>query len=101
MLRAAASADGRRLVTTDVDGLVRLWSTDGDAASRQAVLAFTPADLGPITALGFVDGDRALALGSARGELRIVPLAPELAVARACARLAYFERVAAACPAPP
>lgn len=100
ILAVAVSADQAQLATADQAGVVRLW----DLATLAPRLAFSPAELDQPTALAFVDGDRALAIGGSAGALRLVPLAPARAVAHGCALLAYFDRaaeVAEVCPAPP
>ncbi len=98
VIAAAASADGARLVTADAGGALRVW----DVATGATLVAFTPGDVGTITALAFVDDDRVVALGTARGQVRIVAIDPDRALARACALLDYFERDEPACaPAAP
>ncbi|MBL8626416.1 MAG: hypothetical protein JNK64_34185, partial [Myxococcales bacterium] len=96
VVAAAASADGARLATADLDGEVRVWSLGPAGAADPLVLP----GRGAITALAFVESDRAIAIADARGGLQIVPVDPALALDRACARLAHFGRAAAGCASP-
>ena len=98
VVAAAASADGARLVTADLDGEVRVWTLPA-APGADAALALSTR--GAITALAFVDGDRAIAIADAAGGLAVVAVDPALAVPRACARLAHFARAADGCAASP
>ncbi|MBP6845833.1 MAG: protein kinase [Kofleriaceae bacterium] len=97
VVAAAASADGARLATADLDGEVRVWALS-PAPGAAATLALP--GRGAVTTLTFVDGDRAIAIAGASGGLQIVPVDPALAVARACARLAHFGRAADGCASP-
>ena len=95
VVAAAASADGARLVTADLDGEVRVWAL----ASPPGATAVLPGR-GAVTAVAFVDGDRAIAIAGASGGLQVVPIDPALALDRACARLAHFGRAADGCASP-
>ena len=90
VLAVAASPDGAWVATADQAGVIRVF----DLASGAAALTLTPAGLALPTALAFVDGGRALAIGGSAGALRIVPLEPGRAVAQACDLLRYFDRPA-------
>ncbi|MBL8620279.1 MAG: protein kinase [Myxococcales bacterium] len=93
VLAVAAAPDGGWVATADQAGVVRVF----DLASGAVALTLTPAGIALPTALAFVDGGRALAIGGSAGALRIVPLEPSRAVAQACALLRYFDRAADTC----
>ena len=86
----AAAPDGAWVATADQAGVIRVF----DLASGAAALTLTPAGVALPTALAFVDGGRALAVGGSTGALRIVSLEPRRAVAQACDLLRYFDRAA-------
>jgi WD40 repeat protein len=79
-LQATFSADGARVASSDAAGVVRTW----DAASGALLRTLAARSLGEATALALAPDDRYALVGYGSGGLRLLPLALDAAIDRAC-----------------
>ncbi len=86
---AVLSSDGAWLATASVDGSVRLWDPAREDPTR---LVIAPVGLGTPVTLAFAGGG--LVIGFSSGGVRLVPITPAGALARACGVARRFGRTA-------